>query len=515
VGLALPRRIAPQWPVVDSAAENGGGAASSEVSSGGEPTSEAMPREDAAASDADESGAQSRAEAESNPKSVAAPPSEPPLASGTPKRSPAASATAVSQTSVDPPGEIAPAESDVPPPPKAGRRSKAKTVTLSEAEAMGLPPSQVLGDHTTQKRAAAHALAEDGVDEEWAAPSPSPSRPSSDRSRPGPPKPAVLPLRSSARKAPRPLPASSPASLGLGARPNSARPNAARPHPASAPSASSPGASSPGASSPGAGSPGTAGAPTDLESSDDDLPTTEADRPPELLAEMLAEPTDTNIRLPDPSDADATTALPTQPRERRTATRAGGAEPTATALHEEDEDGPTIVNYPAAAVDDEATAVHPSRGPFLAPIAPAPGAPPPRPLATTAELPPSANPFAAVGNQREAAVLAALAAATEAPTETERDPQREQQLVVASAVLLGVGMVLGALGAYLTASAIAAGRSSAGASLAGANVTCCISLFAAGFATLQPKENARVALSVGAAVMQVVCFIWMLVAAFS
>ena len=82
--------------------------------------------------------------------------------------------------------------------------------------------------------------------------------------------------------------------------------------------------------------------------------------------------------------------------------------------------------------------------------------------------------------------------------------------MVAIATLLGVGMVLGALGAYLTARAVASGDADAGASLAGANVVCCISLFAAGFASLQPKQQARIGLCAASAAMLLIGFIWIL-----
>ena len=167
---------------------------------------------------------------------------------------------------------------------------------------------------------------------------------------------------------------------------------------------------------------------------------------------------------------------------------------------------PTIVNYPQGTPDDERTAVHPSRGPFVAPI---PGIQDDAALEPkkTADFPAGFSPgtFAS----REAAVEAALAAAT-GRQEDDSKPELEQHIVVAIATLLGVGMVLGALGAYLTASAVASGDAEAGASLAGANVVCCISLFAAGFASLQPKQQARIGLCVASGAMLLIGFIWIL-----
>jgi hypothetical protein len=376
-----------------------------------------------------------------------------------------------------PPGEIAPAESDVPPPPRpaSSRRIAAKTVSLDT-------PPEALAEATTEKRRAARRSdSSDDVDSGWGGSPPSPGlppRPRTPRPRPGSSSPGPS--------------SSSPASLGLGARP-AKRPLA--PHD------------------------------TDDEATADETAMTEPGLPPGLAGD---DATNTNVVAQDPTDADATAALTAQaspavasapPAPLTPSTPASGPAvapgPTAPALHEEDEDDPTVVNYPQGGRDEEPTAVHPSRGPFVPPIAdPAAAAAALEVSPPSSELPPElvdGDPFAS----REAAVQAALAAATERPSLQLSNPAREQQIVVVIATLLGIGMVLGAVGAYLTARAVAAGETSAGASLAGANVVCCISLFAAGFASLQPKEQARIGLSIASGVMLLVGFVWILAAAFS
>lgn len=160
---------------------------------------------------------------------------------------------------------------------------------------------------------------------------------------------------------------------------------------------------------------------------------------------------------------------------------------------------------PRQAHDEEATAVHPSRGPF--PVGT--GEPPPSrgPLPTPTDLG-----FPGMLSPRQAAVEQALAAA-KGDREQALDSRLEQQLVAALATLFGVGLLLSALDAYLMARAIGTGQAAAGASLAGANVVCCISLFAAGFASLQREQRAKIALACASALMLFIGFLWMLVAA--
>lgn len=395
---------------------------------------------------ADESGAR------------AATPRQSPAASLPRARDPIASdtSTAPQLHATDPPGELAPAESDVPPPPRpaSNQRPTAKTVSLDT------PSDALASEAATEKRhAARRADSSDDVDASWSSPKPGlPPRPRTPRPRPA----------STTEASPV---GSSPASLGLGVRPLSKRPLAEPIH----------------------------DAPTD-----DEPETAEASRPAGLGGH--------GTTPLDPHDADATAALP--PHQATPSSLPASAPaampaplgPTAVELHREDEDDPTIVNYPQGGHDDERTAVHPSRGPFVAPI---PGLQDEAAIEPkkTAELPVGFGPGSFAS--REAAVEAALAAAT-GKREDDSKPELEQQIIVAIATLLGVGMVLGALGAYLTARAVASGDASAGASLAGANVVCCISLFAAGFASLQPKQQARIGLCVASGAMLLIGFIWIL-----
>lgn len=390
----------------------------------------------------------------------------------TPRRSPAASPPPArdaipSDTSTapkmpasgggDPPGELAPAESDVPPPPRpsSGRRPTAKTVSLDT------PSDALTSEAATEKRhAARRADSSDDIDASWGSPHKPglPPRPRTPRPRPG----------STTEASPV---GTSPASLGLGARPLSKRPLSD---------------------------------PIDDAPTDDEPETAEASRPVGVVGPASMDPHDADATAALPPHHGAPSSLPSHGAAIAAATAPLG--PTAVELHREDEDDPTIVNYPQGGADDERTAVHPSRGPFVAPIAGAQDDTPLEPK-KTADFPPGF--LAGSFSSREAAVEAALAAAT-GKQEDDAKPEREQQIVVAIATLLGVGMVLGALGAYLTARAVASGDADAGASLAGANVVCCISLFAAGFASLQPKQQARIGLCAASAAMLLIGFIWIL-----
>ena len=203
-------------------------------------------------------------------------------------------------------------------------------------------------------------------------------------------------------------------------------------------------------------------------------------------------------------------------------------------LHTEDEDGPTMVAYAHSAPDEEATQLHNApapRAPALQPPGlmtppphgalgdPRPFPPPsertanlPHPLAA-APLPLAAAPLAPpvptapmAGVQaalREAAVQAALAAATSNEDSPEAQAQRVERLETLITVLLGVGLVVGALGGYLSAAAVADGEGARGAAYAGTSLVASFALFGCGLAALQRRVQTKVALVIVSAALLV------------
>ena len=188
---------------------------------------------------------------------------------------------------------------------------------------------------------------------------------------------------------------------------------------------------------------------------------------------------------------------------------------TAAALHEEDEDGPTMVvtgypGYPKGAVDDEATQVQ-QQHPLATtlgldevgvpdPAAAGPIASPPLQQALPQTSPVPGGVMAEVAfAQREAAMDAALQAALGTPEDIEaREVKRTEQIEMALVGMLGAGLFFGTLAAYLSSASIAEGSPARGASYGVLTVVCSLSLFAGGVAPLQRKtQYKQVLLAVG------------------
>jgi hypothetical protein len=197
---------------------------------------------------------------------------------------------------------------------------------------------------------------------------------------------------------------------------------------------------------------------------------------------------------------------------------------TADALHEEDEDGPTMVaaalTFPKSLPDDEATQIHPQRGDGQpASLTPSGGHVLPHPLAMTEQLDPTPMPVDFMSGvalaQREAAMNAALAAAQEMQSPEELVARRQRHLELAVAAMLGVGVTLATFAAYLSASAIADGSPARGASYGALTVLAALALFAVGMVSLQRKENTRLALMIGAGLVLMFALTRLLVIALS
>jgi hypothetical protein len=209
-------------------------------------------------------------------------------------------------------------------------------------------------------------------------------------------------------------------------------------------------------------------------------------------------------------------------------------------LHPDDEDGPTMVAFPPSLPDQEATHLHNSFGPrspgeLSRPPATAPPhgalggprpelpasertvnlpnpllgvAPPPPPppapvqavVGPAAAPPPVAPPPVAtpmLGVQaalREAAVQAALAAATASEDSPEAVALRAERLDTVVTVLLGVGLVAGALGSHLSASALRDGEAARGAAYAATSLVASFALFGSGLAALQKRSAVKISL---------------------
>jgi hypothetical protein len=248
--------------------------------------------------------------------------------------------------------------------------------------------------------------------------------------------------------------------------------------------------------------------------------------------------------IPHPGVPSPMPPPPTPPPKNERPRRPERMRTTASALYEEDEDGPTMVapipaSYgdigpgdsgflipaPRASApdlprvpDDEATRLHPKRlsasipplGDTIPPILSMP--PPSAPPLSRPSLPlPSTPPVGHARGDREAAVQAAIDAAAGLSYETRLSEERRSRTYdTAAASMLGMGMITATLASYL-----AAGNPAKASGYAGMVTLASIALFLMGMAPLQPKNETKFSFLALGAVMLAVSWIRLLWVALS